>query len=382
MMGLRRNGISDSSIQLPRSLLAIAYAAMAIGVVTLLGCAAPAAVTDRDQKQLVWPAWPDQPRLAYEATLQTEANIVAESSDERLQRMLSGGARANRPIIDKPSGLAVRGGRVYVAEPSVKAVAVLDAARGKLFRFGLRPPNTLERPQGIALDANSNVYVLDSGLHKVMVFDELGLFKYSISLKIGFTYPVAIAVSADGNTIFVVDRGDLDNDDHKVVAFAPDGKEKFRIGPRGREDGKFNIPLSVTLSKNGTLLVADSGNARIQAFDQNGKFKFSFGGFGSELGRFARPRSIATDSKDNIYVSDAGFNNVQVFNAEGVLLMYLGRLSQDPAPGNYSLIGAVAIDEEDRLFVTDNFFKKIEVFRHLSEEEGKQILAKTNAEKR
>ena len=325
---------------------------------------------------MVWPSAPDQARFAFEATLRTEANIVPEVQDQKLQRMFSGVARNDKVVIGKPSGIVAREGRIYVAEPSVKAVTVLDAARGKIFRFGLRAPNALERPQAIALDAESQVYVLDAGLHRVMVFDPLGLFQFSIDIKNGFTNPVAVAVSPDGKTIYVVDRGDLGNDDHKVVAFAPDGSEKFRIGGRGQEPGKFNIPLAASVAPDGTLLVADSGNFRIQAFDPQGKFKFFFGGFGVEPGRFSRPRAIATDGEGNIYVADAGFNNVQVFNAKGELLMPLGRLSPEPGPGHYSLIGAIATDEANRLYVTDNLFRKIDVFRRLSDEEGKRMTVK------
>jgi hypothetical protein len=119
----------------------------------LSGCAAPD-IAPKKIEQRVWPAMPDQPRFAFEATLQTQANIIPEPEDQRLQRMISGVAPNTRSgkLIGKPSGIAVRDGRIYVAEPGVKAVTVLDAARGKMFRFGLRPPNTLERPQALALD--------------------------------------------------------------------------------------------------------------------------------------------------------------------------------------------------------------------------------------
>ncbi|MDP2369628.1 hypothetical protein [Rhodoferax sp.] len=328
----------------------------------------------------MWPAPPDQPRFAFEAILRSEASVVPETEDQKLQRRLTGATRNDGVIIGKPSGIAVREGRVYVAEPAVKAITVLDASRKKLYRFGLRPPNTLERPQAIALDGHGRVYVLDAGLRRVMVFDALGLFQFSIALENGFTNPVAVAVSRDGKTIYVVDRGDLANNDHKVVAFTPDGREKFRIGPRGQTDGRFNIPLAATVATDGTLLVADSGNARIQAFDADGGFKFSFGGFGAELGRFSRPRAIATDADGNIYVADAGFNNVQIFNAKGELLMPLGRLSETPGPGHFSLIGAIAVDDTNRLYVTDNLFRKIDVFRRLSDDEGKSRMRNAPAE--
>jgi DNA-binding beta-propeller fold protein YncE len=357
---------------------AAAYTLLVIATL-LAGCAETPTERASKKEQLLWPAWPDQPRFIFEAALRSEADIVAESEDQRLQRRLAGASRSDKQIIGKPTGIAARDGRIYVAEPSLKAVTVLDGARGKVYRFGLRAPNTLDKPQSIAVDDAGLVYVLDSGLRKVMVFDPLGLFEFSIDVNNGFTNPVAVAVARDGKTIYIVDRGDLANQDHKVVAFTPGGKERFRIGPRGEDHGRFNIPLAATVAGDGTLLVADSGNSRIQAFDPEGKFKFMFGGVGAEMGRFSRPRGIATDGEGNIYVSDGGFNNVQIFNAKGQLLMPLGRLSAQPGAGNYSLIASIAVDDSNRLFIIDHLFRKIEVFRRLSEEEGKRMLVQSPA---
>lgn len=357
---------------------ALRPALLGVALAGLAACAGNQVDAPQGKKgQVLWPAAPDQPRFIYEALLRSEANITVENEQQALRRKLVGAPRSNAPVIDKPSAIVARDGRVYVAEPSVKAVTVFDGVRGKLFRFGLREPNSLRRPQALALDAGGLVYVLDSELRQVMVFDELGLFQFSIDVKSGFVAPVALAVSPDGQTIYVVDRGDLSGEDHKVVAFAPDGKEKFRLGPRGSENGKFNIPLAATVAADGSLVVADSGNFRIQTFDADGKFKASFGGSGSELGRFSRPRSIATDSEGNIYVADSNFNNVQIFNAKGELLMPLGRLSRDPGPGNYSLLAGIAVDNSNRLFVLDHYFKKIEIFRRLSHDEGVRLMAKS-----
>jgi DNA-binding beta-propeller fold protein YncE len=217
------------------------------------------------------------------------------------------------------------------------------------------------------------VYVLDSVLRKVMVFDNLGLFVRGISVKEGFSNPVAVAVNPDGKTIYVVDRGDLANDDHKVVAYSAEGKEIFRLGARGDAEGKFNIPLAAVVAEDNTLYVADSGNFRVQAFDGNGKFKFAFGRPGAEPGSFSRPRSIAADATGNIYVADASFNNVQIFDSKGQLLMPLGGLSREPGPGNYALIASVAVDEGGRLYINDHYFKKIEVFLPVPEAEGLRL---------
>ncbi len=321
-----------------------------------------------------WPAPPEQPRFKFIGILRSAKDVMQESDDARLKRKLTGEDADNeRPVIDRPSGIAVRSGMVYVAEPSAKAITVFDMPRRKLFRFGLREPNNLKHPQAIAVDREGLVYVLDTALQKIMIFDQIGLFLHAIDLKDGFTHPVAVAVNPDGKTIYVVDRGDLGNNDHKIVAYSPSGKELFRIGPRGEADGKLNIPLAATVAGNNTLLVADSGNFRVQAFDPSGKFKFSFGAPGSEPGNFSRPRSIAVDSGGRIYVADAGFNNVQIFNEQGQLLMPLGALKREPGPANYALLAGIAVDEGGRLYVVDHYFKKIEVFLPITDDEGRKL---------
>lgn len=346
-------------------------------LVGLCACVPAASKSQRKASaplNLLWPPPPDQPRFEFETVLQSAADITLETDADRWQRMIRGQPTLNDSpsVINKPSAIASRGGRIYVAEPGAKAITVFDAARKKLFRFGTREPNSLKRPQALALDDEGKVYVLDSQLNKVMIFDDMGLFVHSIALGRNFTNPVGITVQGDGTTIYVVDRGNVDTDDHKVVAMNPQGQVRFTLGPRGTGPGKFNIPLAAAVARDGTLYVVDSGNFRVQAFDASGNFKSQFGGAGTELGRFSRPRAIALDPEGNIYVSDGGFNNVQIFNAGGQLLMPLGRLSREPGPGNYALIAGIAIDETRRLYVVDQYFKKIEVFRWLGGAEARQ----------
>ena len=354
-------------------------AMLGIAIAGLQGCALLETSDSKNankKHQVLWPALPDQPRFKFEGILRSAADILQETGEMQLKQEVTGkSVISDKPVINKPSGIAMRNGLVYVAEPAAKAVTVFDLAHRKLFRFGQRPPNALKLPQAIALDAAGLVYVLDSIAQRVMIFDSLGLFVNAIALeKNTFSKPVAVAASPDGNTIYVVDRGDVANDDHKVVAFAPDGTERFRIGRRGQENGKFNIPLAAAVAADGTLYVVDAGNFRVQAFDANGKFKFAFGGAGAELGSFSRPRSIALDPEGNIYVADGAFNNVQIFNADGQLLMPLGNLSHEAGPGNYALIAGIAVDEANRLYVLDNYFKKIEIYSRLSDTEGKRLM--------
>ncbi|AYH44747.1 hypothetical protein CDA09_15380 [Azoarcus sp. DN11] len=322
-----------------------------------------------DEKyQLEWPGPPSPARFAYETRLRSEADIRPETDDGRMRKVLTGkGSVSDERAFRKPAAIAASNGRIYVADPPTGAIVVFDAQRARAFRMGLREPNRVQKPVALAIDGQNRVYVLDGRLRRVLVFDALGLFQFAVGDPKALTQPAGLAVSQDGQRIFVVDRGSVDGEDHKVVAYSPDNRELFRIGPRGAAPGFLNIPLAAAVSRAGKLLVLDSGNFRVQAFDLDGKYISQFGSVGNGLGQFSRPRGIAVDPAGNIYVSDASFNNVQIFNPAGDLLMWIGAPGTSDFPGKFALIAGVAVDETGRLYVVDQFHLKIEVYRPVQE---------------
>lgn len=333
----------------------------------LLGsaCSTSNTAESRSKKeyQLLWPEPPNETRFEYETELRSEANIRRETEDGRMKKMLTGKGTVSEEIAyRKPAALAARGGRIYVADTPTSSVVVFDAARQRLFRMGIREPNKLSAPVSIAVDDRSYVYVLDGKERRVLVFDSLGLFQFAVGSPKELTRPAGVAVSKDGRRIFIVDRGSVEADDHKIIAYSPENTELFRIGPRGSEPGELNIPLAATTTDD-RLVVLDSGNFRVQIFDLDGRYQSHFGDIGNGHGQFSRPRSIAADRSGNLYVSDASFNNVQIFNSQGELLMWLGEPGMENYPGKFGLIGAIAVDESGRLYVSDQYHQKIEVYR-------------------
>lgn len=323
--------------------------------------------------QLVWPEPPSEPRFHFEADLRNQSDIRTESEEERLRRILTGRSTTDeRPVYRKPAAIAARNGRVYVADPPTASIYVFDIARGRLFAMGVRAPNNVAAPIGLALDDSGRVYALDGKQNRVLVFDSLGLFQFAVDCSKEVTKPAGIAVSKDGQQIYVVDRGSVEHDDHKVVTYRPDGTVAFTIGPRGTEPGQLNIPLAATVGPDGRLHVLDSGNFRVQTFSPDGKYLSSFGSVGTGLGQFSRARSIATDPEGNIYVSDSSFNNVQLFDPAGNLLMWLGNPGTINLPGQFALIGSIAADETGRLYVSDQYHMKVEVYRRADQKQGEK----------
>jgi DNA-binding beta-propeller fold protein YncE len=324
---------------------------------------------------LIWPQPPDQPRFAYEAMLRSSADIVIVPEEASLRETLTGvPAVSNEPVMDKPTAIVARYGRIYVADSGTHDIVVFDVPRRKVFRFGIREPGNLLKPVGLALDQGMQIYVVDAKWRKVFVYDGFGLFLRAVGSPDDLDRPTGVAVSRDGERIYVIDRSYNESDQHHVVVYDKSGKKLQVIGTRGGGAGQFNIPLQGAVAPDGTLYVLDSGNFRVQAFDRDGKFLRSFGNPGKEFGNFARPRGIAVGDDGNIYVTDASFNNFQIFNPDGQLLLAIGQSSLESNPGRYGMLSGIAVDETGRVYVVDQLFKKVEVLRRLTDSEGQQML--------
>lgn len=318
----------------------------------------------------VWPSEPDLPRYIYETSLRSPSSVMTADESERMRRSLTGDDSADLPAFEKPGAVVARQGRIYVADTAQRRIAVFDVARRRFFRFGFRPPGALALPSGLALDDSMNVYVADAQLRRVLVYDSLGLHVRTIGSNDDLERPTGVAVSKDGQRVYVVDRARNESENHRIVAYDASGQRLWVIGSRGDGPAQFNIPLQAAVGPDGTLHVLDSGNFRVQAFDADGHFLRSIGKVGSAPGKFSRPRGLAVDHQGKVFVSDAGFNNLQVFDEDGKLLMAIGKASLEDRPGQYALLAGVAVDETGRIYVVDQLFNKIEVIRPLSRAEG------------
>lgn len=346
-----------------------------ISVLLLAACATQQKAEEVVHKfPLIWPQPPDQPRFAFEGMLRSAADISVETDQDRLRRELTGEKASDEPAFEKPAAVVARYGHIYVADIDKRQIAVFDVPRRKVFFMGLREPGNLAKPSGLALDDAMNVYVADVTNRKIYVYDSLGLFLRNIGGPEDLDRPTGVAVSRDGERIYVVDRGHNENDQHHVLMYDKEGKKLQVIGSRGKEDGQFNVPLQATVSKDGILYVLDSGNFRVQAFDREGRFLRSFGGVGTQIGKLARPRAIAVDDEGRIYVTDGVFNNFQIFDTEGQMLLAIGQGSEENNPGRYGSLNGIAVDETGRVYVADQVFNKIEVIRRLSDSEGLELL--------
>ncbi|KPJ72027.1 MAG: hypothetical protein AMS14_08655 [Planctomycetes bacterium DG_20] len=122
-------------------------------------------------------------------------------------------------------------------------------------------PGELDRPEGVALDAEGNIYVCESGNHRVQVFSPAGEFLRAWGghgeQPGQFNKPYDIDVSADGY-VYVADR-----DNHRVQVFTGDGKLVAVWGSLGTSRRHLASPWGVAVDRTGACFICDTGNQRV-----------------------------------------------------------------------------------------------------------------------
>jgi DNA-binding beta-propeller fold protein YncE len=298
---------------------------------------------------LFWPLPPSQPRIKYIQSIYAEDDIGREYS---FMEMLLG--KRYIDSLARPYGVFTRHGRVYATDIVMNCVMVFDPGSKRLHIAG--EEGNIRTPAGAAAEASGRLFVADAAAGKVLVYDGRG--KYVTAFPLKNAKPVAIALDEQRGRLYVADRLG-----HKVMVLSVDGDMLFEFGSRGSTDGRFNMPLGITVDRDGKVYVLDSGNFRVQIFDTEGRFLSGFGSVGDQAGHFSNPKGIAVDSEGHIYVTDAAFSNFQIFDQQGNILLYVGELGT--APGQMYLPAGISIDENDRIYIADQLNGRIEVFQYL-----------------
>ncbi|WP_236860144.1 6-bladed beta-propeller [Candidatus Formimonas warabiya] len=203
---------------------------------------------------------------------------VTDASNNRIQKFDSGGnylvqwggAGSGNGQFNSPIGIAVDSdGHVYVTDSNNKRVQKFDSSGNYLTQWGTEGTDNgqFKGPMGIVADENGHVYVSDELNHRVQKFDKDGNFL----LKWGradcqqgsgdgeFYWPDGMAVDSDGY-IYVIESGN-----NRVQKFDTSGNFIAKWGGYGSGAGQFSHPYGIAAGKVG-IYIADTGNNRVQQY--------------------------------------------------------------------------------------------------------------------
>ena len=327
------------------------------------GCSRPhGELFPASEVSLVWPEPPEEPRIRCVGTLSTEKDLKkGRSWSEGFVELLFG--KKEMGVLLNPYAVAIdEKGRLFIADTAGAVVHIFDLNTREYKQFSaLAKDEALIMPVAMAMP-DKRIYVVDSVLHKICVFDREGKFKFSFGSK-RLKRPSGIAYYEKEGNIYISDTSA-----HIIYVCDKNGEYKYSIGSRGIDPGLFNFPTHLCIDDSGQLFVSDTLNYRVQVLSSDGKFLRMFGRQGDRPGDFAHPCGIAADRFGHIYVTDRQFENVQIFDNDGRILMAFGREGDEL--GEFWLPAGVSIDSRNRIYVADSFNKRIQIFELLNTHEN------------
>src|SRR3990170_9068292 len=211
-------------------------------------------------------------------------------------------------------------GRILTVTPAGEIVPVLETEAAQEGSLG----------GATAMAAHEErVYVANSTSGRVLVVDASGRLE-----------AIVVPVVPNGLNqlklagIAVTDRGEIwlsDSGNHRVMLLDRRGELRSVIGegiPSAGEQG-FNAPAGLAIDRLGNLLVVDRLNGLVKQYSPLGVF---LGALGER--HLALPRSVAVDEAGRVYVSDEKSATVAAFGADGT---YLGSIGQGKLQAPYGI---------------------------------------------
>ncbi len=336
-------------------------ALLIVATFTLLtGCATPTSAPPAEVKEMVWPPPPEQARIRYLGDLQS-LDDVAGDKQQSIRDLLMGEEKTDKPSLVKPYGVhSDSKGRVFVADTGIAGLVVFDLKQKNVSFWGTDGLGTLSKPVGVTSDTAGNVYVSDVGTHRVVVYDVDGNYRNAFGGPEVLSSPVGMVFNNASQRLYVVD-----SKRSQIVVFNPQGTVVNTIGELGGEPGNFNTPTNIAIDASGRLYVADTLNFRVQVLEPDGAVVNAFGEVGDRPGNFNRLKGIGVDNEGHIYTIDASFNNFQIYDPQGTLLLVVG--SSGTGPGGFYLPAGAHVDNNNRIFIADQYNRRIQMFEFLPE---------------
>jgi DNA-binding beta-propeller fold protein YncE len=230
--------------------------------------------------------------------------------------------------------------RTLFGERPVVTVLAGDGSPG--FNDGALAQARFSDPFGVAVDAKGNVYVADAGennrIRKItpegmvttLAGGEEG-FQDGQGTSARFNTPSALAIDAQGN-LYVADTGNNAirkvTSEGMVTTIAGSGAVGFKDG--AAREAEFNAPVGVAVDAQGSVFVADTYNDRVRRVTRDGQVTTVAGGGASPgyldgaalSAGFDTPCGVLVAPTGELYIADTGNNAVRKLTKEGQVTTY------------------------------------------------------------
>jgi len=313
------------------------------------------------------------------------------------------GGPAVASLLNRPSGVAVDGnGNLYIADTENQRIRRVDAAgkittisgTGEEGNSGDNGPAVgarLDYPNGLAIDIAGDLYIVDSGNHRIRRVDSSGMITTIAGTGEGgysgdggpavtaqLLFPTGIVADGAGN-LYVADTNNQRirriNSSGTITTLAGTGEQVFGGEGGPAVEAQLAYPRGVAVDGSGHVYIADSGNSRVRRIDSSGMIttvagtgEGGYSGDGGPAGtaQLNSPSGVAVDGSGNVYIADTQNHRIRRVDATGMIVTIAGTgesgYSGDGGPAVAARLNApsgVAVDGSGNLYIADTVNERI-----------------------
>jgi DNA-binding beta-propeller fold protein YncE len=226
-------------------------------------------------------------------------------------------------------------------------------------------PEVLVQPQGLAVDPQGNLWVVDSGNDRFQIFAPDGTFleTWGASGAAAGEFDFAAGQKGGAGDIAFDDQGSfyvVDTGNHRIQKFSPDRAFLHGWGSEGDGDGQFMTARYVAVSPDGSVYVCDEVRRDVQKFDADGRFLLSLDTYELGEGTPSTADSVAVDGQGFVWVADQSNFRISRFSPDGAFLNGWG--VRGTRPGELFRPTDLAIGNGGVVYVADRSIKRIQLF--------------------
>jgi sugar lactone lactonase YvrE len=290
----------------------------------------------------------------------------------------------------EPGGVTLDAtGNLYITDRTNRRVRKVDAATGVISTVagsgnvtyegdgGLGTSAKVNSPRGLALDNLGNLYIADTGNHRIRKLEPSGLITTvagggpgnfggdgGAATAAALRNPAAVAVDTAGN-LYIADSSNhrirkVDAGTGVITTVAGNGTAGFGGDGGLATAANLSNPQGVAVDPHGNLYIGDYNNHRVRKVDPsgiittvagNGTSAYAGDSGAGPLASLSQPAGLAVDGEGNLYIADSGNGKIRKVDPSGIITSVSGI--------GTSLNHAVAVDGSGNLYVAETYSHRI-----------------------
>lgn len=252
-----------------------------------------------------------------------DGSVRVVSATGKDEMTLANKGRKGELILKQPEAVTASNDNIYVADSELNQIAMFNHDGKFMGSLGGKGSDAgkLRSPKGLAWH-DGVLYVADSGNGRIAMFGDNGVFlglleiestpanKAAREKKLPYQLhePISIAIDPAGRFIYVLDiEGSLFSSTASIKVYDPEGAFQRQLPQHGR-------PVAIGAGFNG-VYAADADGFSIQKFDPNGNLISTFGSRGEGHGQFSSISGLAVE-RGNIYIGDSARSLILTFRTD------------------------------------------------------------------